>query len=44
MRTKGDGLTDDFDGTTFDWHAATVDGVSAESPDTGGGGGPRYDY
>ena len=22
--TKGDGLTDDFDGTTFDWHAATV--------------------
>jgi hypothetical protein len=42
--TKGDGLTDDFDATTFDWHAATVDGVSSESPDTGGGGGPRYDY
>jgi predicted lipoprotein with Yx(FWY)xxD motif len=42
--TKGDGLTDDFDGTTFDWHAATVDGVSSEAPDTGGAGGGGYGY
>jgi predicted lipoprotein with Yx(FWY)xxD motif len=41
--TKGDGLTDDFDGATFDWHAATVDGVTLEAPDTGGAGG-GYGY
>jgi predicted lipoprotein with Yx(FWY)xxD motif len=42
--TKGDGLTDDFDGTTFDWHAATVDGVSSDAPDSGGAGGGGYGY
>ncbi len=42
--TKGDGFTDDFDGKTFDWHAATVDGVSSETPDTGGAGGGGYGY
>ena len=42
--TKGDGLSDDFDGTTFDWHAATVDGVSTEAPETGGAGGSGNDY
>jgi predicted lipoprotein with Yx(FWY)xxD motif len=42
--TKGDGFTDDFDGTTFDWHAATVDGLSTDAPDTGGTGGGGYGY
>jgi predicted lipoprotein with Yx(FWY)xxD motif len=44
--TKGDGFTDDFDGTTFDWHAVTVTGVSTGSPssdsDSGGHGGYGY--
>jgi len=43
--TKGDGFTDDFNGTTFDWHAATVSGQAASSPNTqdnGNGGGYGY--
>jgi hypothetical protein len=44
VRTKGDGLTDDFDGTTFDWQTGTVDGVSTEAPDTGGAGSSGFDY
>jgi predicted lipoprotein with Yx(FWY)xxD motif len=43
--TKGDGFTDDFNGTTFDWHAATVDGLSTDSPGTeGDGSGGRGGY
>lgn len=42
--TEGDGLRDDFDGTTFDWHAATVDGASSDAPNTGGTGGGGYGY
>jgi predicted lipoprotein with Yx(FWY)xxD motif len=43
--TKGDGITDSFNGTTFAWHAATLDGPSNQSPnaDTNGTGG-RYGY
>lgn len=43
---KGDGVTDDFNGTTFDWHAATPGGSSSPAPSqssTSGGGG-RYGY
>jgi predicted lipoprotein with Yx(FWY)xxD motif len=41
---KGDGFTDDFGGTTLDWHAATVDGASTDAPETGGSGGGGYGY
>jgi predicted lipoprotein with Yx(FWY)xxD motif len=34
----GDGLSDDFGGTTFTWHAVTEDGAST------GGGGRSYGY
>jgi predicted lipoprotein with Yx(FWY)xxD motif len=34
----GDGLSDDFGGTTFTWHAVTADGAST------GGGGRSYGY
>jgi len=43
--TKGDGITDSFDGTTFAWHAATLDGSSTQSPNADtNGGGSRYGY
>jgi predicted lipoprotein with Yx(FWY)xxD motif len=39
---KGDGFTDAFDGTTFDWHAATVGAGTSGSSGTqdNGSGGP----
>jgi predicted lipoprotein with Yx(FWY)xxD motif len=39
---KGNGFTDDFQGTHFEWQAAGTDGSAAPSPSTGGGG--RYGY
>ena len=43
--TKGDGITDSFNGTTFAWHAATLDGSSTQSPNADTNGTPgRYGY
>jgi len=46
--TKGDGFMDAFGGTSFDWHAVTVDGSSAGTSTGGsggsGGGGGGYGY
>jgi predicted lipoprotein with Yx(FWY)xxD motif len=39
---EGNGFTDDFQGTHFEWEAAVTDGSAAPSPSTGGGG--RYGY
>jgi predicted lipoprotein with Yx(FWY)xxD motif len=40
---QGDGFTDDFDGTHFEWDAAVTDGsVSSTTPPDGGGGGYGY--
>lgn len=45
---KGNALTDDFEGTTFTWHAMTASGPapssepSESSDDDGGGGGYGY--
>jgi predicted lipoprotein with Yx(FWY)xxD motif len=38
-QVTGDGLSDAFGGTTFTWHAATVDGASSPA-----GGGRGYGY
>jgi predicted lipoprotein with Yx(FWY)xxD motif len=35
---KGNGFTDDFQGTHFEWSAAGTDGSAAPSPSTNGGG------
>jgi predicted lipoprotein with Yx(FWY)xxD motif len=44
--TKGDGFMDAFGGTSFDWHAVTVDGSSADTSagSSGGNGGGGYGY
>ncbi|WP_163544475.1 hypothetical protein [Occultella kanbiaonis] len=39
--TTGEGVTDTFDGVTFTWHAATVDGTRVE-PGTSDDGGSGY--
>jgi predicted lipoprotein with Yx(FWY)xxD motif len=39
---KGNGFTDDFQGTHFEWSAAGTDGSAAPSPSTNGGGGYGY--
>jgi predicted lipoprotein with Yx(FWY)xxD motif len=44
--TKGDGFMDNFGGTSFDWHAVTVDGSSAgtSTGSSGGTSGGGYGY
>jgi predicted lipoprotein with Yx(FWY)xxD motif len=42
--TKGEGLTDDFNGIAFDWHAATVDGSTNGSAGGQGSRGGGYGY
>jgi predicted lipoprotein with Yx(FWY)xxD motif len=39
-QVTGDGLSDEFDGETFTWHAVTTDASSSESS----GGGRGYGY
>ena len=44
-QTGGNGLTDAFSGTTFNWHAATVSGSATTAPSpapSSGGGGYHY--
>ena len=38
----GNGFTDDFEGTHFEWSAVGTDGSVAPSPSTNGGGGYGY--
>lgn len=38
----GNGVTDKFNNTQFQWHATTVSGSAAPSPASGGGGGYGY--
>jgi predicted lipoprotein with Yx(FWY)xxD motif len=40
---KGNGFTDDFQGTHFEWSAAGTEGSAAPSPSSAGGGG-GYGY
>jgi len=41
-QVTGDGLSDEFDGKSFTWHAATTDGDGGDSD--GSGGGRTYGY
>jgi predicted lipoprotein with Yx(FWY)xxD motif len=41
-QNKGNNLTDEFDGTTFVWHAATTTAAPTSAPSSSGG--PDYGY
>jgi predicted lipoprotein with Yx(FWY)xxD motif len=41
-QNKGNNLTDEFDGTTFVWHAATTTAAPTQPPSSSGG--PDYGY
>ncbi len=41
-QNKGNNLTDEFDGTTFVWHAATTTAAPTAAPSSSGG--PDYGY